>query len=210
MSQQDNETAAKELKEGLSRTVKKADEILAYLASLAQLVESVFNEQGQVFAEQVLQYFEPHKLHSSVKQNQRREAAARRKVLLQQLLKKTGTLAKQYFHVLKELHSAFYHKYFNLKSLLGISYAAEPISTELSNYLSETQQAIGRLPLMYQKLYENVPLTDDRFYMPRRAELQYLTKAFEDWQEGRFAPVCLVGEQGSGTTTLFNFRNNFV
>ncbi len=205
VSQQDNETAAKELKEGLSRTVKKADEILAYLASLAQLVESVFNEQGQVFAEQVLQYFEPHKLHSSVKQNQRREAAARRKVLLQQLLKKTGTLAKQYFHVLKELHSAFYHKYFNLKSLLGISYAAEPISTELSNYLSETQQAIGRLPLMYQKLYENVPLTDDRFYMPRRAELQYLTKAFEDWQEGRFAPVCLVGEQGSGTTTLFNF-----
>lgn len=205
ISQRANEPAAGELKEGLLRTVKKADEILAYLASLSKLVEDVFTEQGQIFAEQVLQYFEPHRLHTSVKLNQRREAAARRKIFIQQTVKKTVSLAKHYFHLLKELHSAFYHKYFNLKSLLGISYAAEPISTELSNYLTETKQAIGRLPLMYQKLYENVPLSEERFYIPRKAELQRLGQAYTDWQERRFAPVCLVGEQGSGTTTIFNF-----
>ncbi|WP_320168365.1 hypothetical protein [Mangrovibacterium marinum] len=204
-SQQGTEEAAGELKAGLERTVKKADEMMAYLAAMAQLVEAVFQQQGKLFTEQLIQYFEPQHLQRTEKKNQRREAAARRKALMQQYFKKSVSLAKHYFHLLKSLHSAFYHRYFNLKSLLGISYVSEPISTELSNYLSETKQAIARLPLMYQKLYENVPLTEDRFYTPRRPEMQQLNAAFANWQDGRFSPVCLVGEQGSGTTTLFNF-----
>ena len=32
-----------------------------------------------------------------------------------------------------------------------------------------------------------------------------MNDAFENWKAGRFSPVCIVGEQGSGITTILNF-----
>ncbi len=204
-SHKQDEKAAEELTEGLKRTVKKSDEALGVLASMGQLTRESFAGMGQVFAELVLQYFEPHRLHQSEKNNQRRALIARRKAQAKEALDVSLKKMKHSFKWLKSFYAASYSRYFNLRNLLGISYEKAPISTELSNYLSETRQAIARLPLMYQKLFENVPLTEERFYLPRRAEVKRLEDAFSSWQTGRFSPVCIVGEQGSGTTTILNF-----
>jgi len=203
-SQKKDENATNELVEGLKRTVRRADDSLRFLGSIQELTEDAFSKLTRVFTEQVLLYFEPNQLHQSEKINQRREFVDRRKKQFREALARIGKLWQQYFRKLKALHSVSYNKYFNLRNLLGISYEKEPISTELANYLSETRQAIQRLPLMYQKLFENVPLTEDRFSISRRVEFQKLTDAFDSWKAGRFSPVCVVGEQGSGMTTILN------
>ncbi|WP_163709105.1 ATP-binding protein [Mangrovibacterium lignilyticum] len=204
-SQKKDENAAGELVEGLKRTVKKADENLSFLSAMVELTQESFARLSLTFAERVLQYFEPHRLHQSEKINQRREFIEHRKAQLRDFLKTSSKLSRQYFRKLKELYFALYNRYFNLRNLLGISYETEPITAELSNYLSETRHAIARLPLMYQKLFENVPLKEERFYLARRTEITKLNEAFENWRAGRFSPACIVGEQGSGTTTLLNF-----
>ena len=204
-SQKRDENAAGEFAESLKRSVKKADDNLSYLAAMQELIEETFSQMTRVFAEQVLQYFEPHRLHQSEKINQRREFVARRKTQFRDFWKQAVILSVHYFKRGKEVYSAWASKYFNLRNLLGISYEKAPISAELANYLSETKQAIRRLPLMYQKLFENVPLKEERFYMARRIEIQRLNDALENWKAGRFSPVCIVGEQGSGITTILNF-----
>lgn len=197
--------AEEEFNEGLKRIVKKTDEILATLASLTDLTKTTFDKLSEDFKHRVLDYFEPHRLNESEKRNERKEFKEHQKERLQNYWQTAGSLSLKYFRKSKEIYSVIHNKYFNLRSLLGISYEMEPISAELSNYLSETKHAIRRLPLMYQKLFENSPLTEERFYLPRMAEIKKLNDALESWKAGRFSPVCIIGEQGSGTTTILNF-----
>ena len=94
-----------------------------------------------------------------------------------------------------------YHK---TRELFGYVQSARVISTEVSDYLAETQSAILRLPFVYQRLFEVKPLEDERFFFGRESELKELNKARANWETEKFAPTVIVGEKGSGTTSLIN------
>ena len=50
-----------------------------------------------------------------------------------------------------------------------------------------------------------MPLSDANLFVGRKSELEVLQHAAENFKKGRFAAVSIVGEKGSGTTTLLNF-----
>ena len=203
--QEDREAKSHELAEGLKRAIRRSEESLRQLVDLPIYVRDVFGKVQADFTRRTLKYFDPAWLHRSEIVNRRKGYVRRVRQSVLQSWRQWQLYVGKSISWMKGLYVFSSDKYFNLKNLLGIVQEKEPISTELSNYLSETRQAIGRLPLMYQKLFENSPLTEDRFYMPRQAEIDQLQKAFQSWKQGNFAPTCLVGEQGSGITTVFNF-----
>ncbi|MCW0483660.1 hypothetical protein [Gaoshiqia sediminis] len=205
LEQGEAESNLQELAEGVKRAVRKAEENLNRLAELREFADGALGKISSDFTRRTLKYFQPVWLHHSEKVNRRQALIREVKQTVLKYWRLTLLLCVKGIQWARNMYVLSSDKYFNLKNLLGIAPQKEPISTELSNYLSETRQAIGRLPLMYQKLFENTPLTEERFYMPRKAELDQLTAAFESWKRGNFAPACLVGEQGSGATTVFNF-----
>lgn len=79
------------------------------------------------------------------------------------------------------------------------------IDTELSDFLLTVNQKINSLPIIYQRLYRIVPLTELDFFTGRDHELKILDRAFSSWQKGKYAPVTIVGEKRSGLTTLINY-----
>jgi hypothetical protein len=79
------------------------------------------------------------------------------------------------------------------------------VSTEISDFLAATENAISRLPFVYQRLFRIEPLDDERFFEGRDKELSGLNAAYENWKLKRYAPVIIYGEKGSGMTTLLNF-----
>ncbi len=91
----------------------------------------------------------------------------------------------------------------NLKRI-GIGVEKTTITTELADFLAQTEEAIDNLPFVYQRLFRAVPLQDDTFFEGRRIEMGKLSKAFDLWQQGRFAATIVVGEKGAGISTLFN------
>lgn len=103
-------------------------------------------------------------------------------------------------NILKELRS----KYSSYKEVLGLSASQASINSELSNYLSETEVAIGKLPLMYQKLFSIAPVNNAKFRVVRPKVGEKLEKAYSNWTSAKFAPTCIVGETGSGLTSLIN------
>ncbi|MGQ8335968.1 hypothetical protein ACUNWD_05405 [Sunxiuqinia sp. A32] len=208
--QSDKESGLKELIDGISRSVRKAEENLGYLSDLEELALQAANSTCSGFIETSLQFFEPDRLFKTEKENRRRAYFARKKEFISSRLLQVIQLLKLSTRWLKRFYAESNDRYFNLRNLLGISTEKEPISSELSNYLSETKEAIKRLPVLYQKLFEASSLTDERFYIPRKPEMSKLVKSYESWKKGNFAPTCLVGEQGSGATTLFNFFTNEV
>ena len=88
---------------------------------------------------------------------------------------------------------------------LGLVSATTTVTTEVSDFLNDTEAAIDRLPYVYQRLYSNRPLEETVFYEERIAEMALLQKAYHNWARQRYASTVLVGEKGTGTTTLINF-----
>lgn len=96
-------------------------------------------------------------------------------------------------------------KYSQLRKITGLAPAAGDARAVLYQYLSETQQKISSLPYVYQRLFENRPLTDERFFTGREEELSELSEDFRTWQQGYFVTTVIIGERGSGKTTVINF-----
>ena len=88
---------------------------------------------------------------------------------------------------------------------MGIEAGAAEVSTELSDFLAETEKAIQFLPYVYQRLFSIRPLEEAVFYEERPVEIRLMQEAFQNWNRGRFASTVVVGEKGSGITTLINF-----
>ena len=88
---------------------------------------------------------------------------------------------------------------------MGIAPVDTAVTTEVSDFLNDTEVAVDRLPYVYQRLYGNRPLEELVFYEERTVETEMLQKAYHSWTRGRYASTILVGEKGAGATTLINF-----
>lgn len=76
------------------------------------------------------------------------------------------------------------------------------ISTDISDYLNTTETAISKLPFVYQRLFSFEPLESFNLYIERRVPMETFNLAYAKWKEGKFSPVVLIGEKGSGKTTF--------
>ncbi|WP_020527626.1 ATP-binding protein [Flexithrix dorotheae] len=90
------------------------------------------------------------------------------------------------------------------KELIGLSKGASKISTEISDYLAATEEATARLPYVYQRLFKSDSITDSILVDTREEETAALKLAFDNWQLYRYVPSVVIGEKGSGNTTVVN------
>lgn len=88
---------------------------------------------------------------------------------------------------------------------MGIESDSAEVSTEISDFLTETEKSIQQLPYVYQRLFSIRPLDEAVFYEERPTEIRMIQEAFQNWNKGRFASTVIIGEKGSGITTLINF-----
>ncbi|MCC6590215.1 MAG: ATP-binding protein [Bryobacterales bacterium] len=74
-------------------------------------------------------------------------------------------------------------------------------------YLGDTlglQLGARDLPMIYRRLFRLAPVEDPRFLVGREAEMAELAIARDLWQSNRSVAVVLVGERGSGKTSMLN------
>lgn len=82
--------------------------------------------------------------------------------------------------------------------------AKEFISSDVSDYLAETEEAVSRLPFVYQRLFKLEPLSTFDLYIERPQAHQKFKLAYSRWESGKFAPTVISGEKGSGKTSFIN------
>lgn len=61
-----------------------------------------------------------------------------------------------------------------------------------------------QLPQIYRRLFRFDPVDDARFLVGRETELAAIADARTDWESGRSVSLIVVGERGSGKTSLIN------
>lgn len=92
-----------------------------------------------------------------------------------------------------------------IQRMFGFSVIREASSQkiiDLSSFLTETDTKITELPKPYRELYKFDPVIDEALYVNTSDNVMNLRKTYEAWQEGVATNVALVGEKGSGKSTL--------
>lgn len=92
-----------------------------------------------------------------------------------------------------------------VKNKLGIAADKIPISFEISEFIRQTEQALNKLPYVYQRLFQLKPTDEDRFFVNRLTEFEALEQAFTDWSKDRYVTIAITGEKGSGITSFLGF-----
>ena len=87
---------------------------------------------------------------------------------------------------------------------LGLKEDKEVIKSEISDFISKTNNSVEKLPYIYRRLFQISPLENERLYISREVEEAQLEKAYKSWLNGNYASVLISAEKGSGITSLLN------
>ncbi|QTE21522.1 hypothetical protein [Polaribacter cellanae] len=94
-----------------------------------------------------------------------------------------------------------------LKNLLirtGLYKEIVDVNGDLSDFLKQAEQALDELPYVYQRLFRSETLQNETLFIGRTEALQNLDKAYESFGKNQYAATVIVGERGSGKTSLIH------
>ncbi|MBN3035732.1 MAG: hypothetical protein JW861_09105 [Bacteroidales bacterium] len=191
--------------EGLERAKGKCEESVRILKESSVRVRDQLDDHLEVFIRNILKLTEKENILMIRWQITR----AKYQLKLRELLSNTGRFMKRsipllYRFLIRKIKSSS-ESYAALRQRFGLTEASGEFSAEISAYLAQYRSAMEKLPFVYQRLYEVKPLENFSFFTGRNAELSDLEKAYSDFNNEVFAPVAIVGEKGSGITTLIEY-----
>jgi len=103
--------------------------------------------------------------------------------------------------------------YFKAQFLLGFATendSAGYVQAGASEFLSETEQRLAELPLIYRRLFSEEALHETRFFRGRSTVQAMLTESYGIWCRGHFSNFIVVGEKGSGKTSCMQLLPDMV
>lgn len=92
----------------------------------------------------------------------------------------------------------------DLKSTLGLQRFTPSEVLSIYDQAKLDQESLGRLPFIYRKLYDISPLESADLLVAREEEMSLIETARDRWQQGMPCAVAVIGELGSGKTSLIN------
>ena len=191
--------------EGLKRAITKSDEIKSQLFEVHENIIKTSSESIASYNKQILTLTDSDNILEIRLRLAKAKAIEKTVQFRTTTIKSIKGLIPGILSFLKETFTLTGSLYKNLRKRFGLESKQEKISTEISDFLTETENAVNKLPYVYQRLFRIEPLEDEKFYEKRTAEIDKLKLAYDNWKKGRYAPAVIVGEKGSGITTTVNF-----
>lgn len=189
---------------GLDRTIEKLNSLEESITEIKDQFEEEFDNAVKKLIENLLELTETEKVLNLKLRIVKAKALERAKEARQELIKNIKNILPV---IGKKFLAGFQYvkdKYKQITKRFGLDVEKTQISSALSDFLSETESAVEKLPFVYQRLFKIEPLSNERLYEIRAGEYDRLMLAYKNWVKGRFAPVLIVGEKGGGITTFLN------
>lgn len=107
---------------------------------------------------------------------------------------------------LVEIRKAYHYvrdKVFQVQKFTGITSSAAA-NSKISVFLTRSWNSINELPYFYQRLFNLDPVTDPSLFTGRQKEAAAVKYAYDLWLDGAYSNIAVIGEIGSGKTSLVN------
>ncbi len=197
--------------EAIQRVITLLNESEKNDTALVNEVTESMKKLAQVSGTSLTSFLDPETV-SSIR-NRITKAMAReqfRKVLFSGL-----TFLSKYVQIvwkfILRIFSMLLGRYHKIKEMAGIETVSEDVTEHIAHILRESELLFEKLPHIFQKLYENKPVADNRLFVMRKKEIESINKQYRNFKDSHAAKVMIYGETGSGKTSLLNFmRNNIL
>ncbi len=191
--------------EGVDRTFSNAINIKEKIENISLTISDVLKRTVDDFNNEITELTRTEKVLEIRLKIIKAKARQKSSEFKNQLFKQFKIFLPQILTKLKNTGKKLNEFFSKISGVLGLIEKPKAISTEISDFLAETQTSIELLPFIYRRLFRIEPLVDDRFFITRELSETKIKSAFANWQKERFASCAIVGEKGSGTTTFINF-----
>jgi hypothetical protein len=207
----EKEQAGKIAMEGLDRAQSRAREAREILLNLSAEMDNNLHSALTGFEERLFSYINGKALLEARSRMLRAKALRHTEMIVVRVRQYLANMIITIGSLILKLSRKFFAFYRNARLKLGLDEKPPAVAAEISDFLAETGRAIARLPYVYQRLFVLSPLSDEYFFRGRATEMAKIDEAWTNWNAGRYAPAVVVGETGSGITSLVNLyaRNHF-
>lgn len=203
-----DKTATVIASEGISRALLKMEEIEQKLDSIEKNINAWFGQSIKELNTGLVALTSTENVFNVRLRIAKAKAIGKTKTIRKKIIDKAVLIWEvsrvytiKQFHVLNSQYDTILKKY-------GLAGKSAPISSELSDFLGETGQAIEKLPFVYQRLFKIAPLEDKNFFEGHEREVIEINTAYNNWTKSRYAPTIIIGENGSGKSTRINLFLN--
>lgn len=107
-------------------------------------------------------------------------------------------LAQRFLTIRYNEYSTIVRKFFGIEEVEGKKGA----NTTLATFLFETDKKFAELPFIYRRLFDFHRDVESSFFIRNSTDFEKCRRALELWKGGFPASISIVGEKGSGKTTL--------
>ncbi len=191
--------------EGLERAIAKTNDIKKELSELSENNVSNIALLIEQFNKQLLELTDTNNITEVRLRIVKAKAVAKTKHFKNQALNFIKNLIPGVLAYIKSGFQVTSSTYKDFRVKFGLDRTKISIASEISDFLTETETAINKLPFVYQRLFRIEPLEEVKFYEKRIEEHKRLMFAYESWKLEKFASAVMVGEKGSGATSTLNF-----
>jgi hypothetical protein len=204
-SDETTQSAVDNAKEGFSRAVNQLQQVKDSLIDTQTLIYKELRTGVVEFNIDIQKLKNTENILALNIKIARIQALARSNEIQKQIIEAVKISVPKVIKVVKDAHQAVLVKIKQVRSNLGLEHEKTIVSFELSEFIIQTTEALKKLPFIYQRLYQISPTDEERFFVNRNHELALLNTSFENWQKDRFVTVAVIGEKGSGTSSLINY-----
>ncbi|QSE99113.1 hypothetical protein [Fulvivirga lutea] len=190
--------------EGMDRTIAQLDNAKEQLDEIEANVSNELNEGLITYCKNLIKFTNNENILELRVRIAKGKAIDRGRKLKENVINTVKNFVPLAIRFIKASYKKYNELFRQKLKRLGIQGVKSTVSTEMADFLAETETVIESLPVVYQRLFRARPLEDDKFFEGRREEHKQLKNAYSNWNAGRFAATVVVGEKGSGLTTLLN------
>ena len=194
--------------EGIERAHSRLQDIVDDLKELLPKAENDIHEGLEEFNKQILALNEIDQVFDTQVRIAKARAIERARELRRQYFAKIKEFIPRMITVTRRHGLMMYKRYRDTSLRYGIGTPTRILTAEVAGFLADTEKTVHNLPFVYQRLFEITPLDNVFFYEPRPRINLDLKKAYENWLQGHYGGTALIGEAGSGATTLIRFFLN--
>ncbi len=201
---QNAEPVRNEIIEGLERALRQLETLMVRSRAIARIIEENRESGFASFQDQIRALGQNEKILELkvrlAKAKTVEQARSYQEKLLDQseeTLSSARSLATKQWDKLKALYA-------RARGFAGLPSTSTTGEESLSRFVLETRKKFAELPYVYQRLFRVEALADSRFFEGQQTHLAALKTSFEAWRNGEAGMTMIVGEKGSGRTSLIN------
>ena len=194
--------------DGLERSIEKVEHLKSSLGNFNSENSEIVEAGVQKFNKRILALTDTENIIRIRLTIAKAKSIEKSKLFKQKVVNNVRNfvpIAIRYFK-LKYKKSVTYFK--NILIRTGLYKEPSNDTTDLASSLKQSEKALDALPYVYQRLFRSETLKNEELFIGRSEGIQTLETAYNTFQNNQYAATIIIGERGSGKTSLIHYFLN--